>query len=341
MEDQHKPETEQPKEEKEVPKRFQEEKVELDEDYTGTKKDIPAIKQDPAVAEAIKNLMEDEKNQICADTGDKATHASITFGVFLSDEAAKKHIEELGIHRSLVKNLATDNFDEFQLKCLHWDFQGGNRKWNNLCKNEKIHKKDWKAKYCSYVGRHRTKILFLGASGQKTQDELKDLKADEERDAVETAIHYALIVDRLAYAAGIDSEKIDEGMQKNGKHLGDKFIEFGHASENAYETVKKKIEEEKVNEKMQRAGRKTGDKLVNVGKASVHMGETTKNYMEEHKVNEKADRIGKKSGNAFVSVGKKATAVFTAGKAKAGKLFFFFFRAENEREAGSSSDQRS
>lgn len=64
------------------------------------------------------------------------------------------------------------------------------------------------------------------------------MQADSERDAVETAIHYALVVDRLAYQAGIDSEKIDDGMQKHGKHLGDKFIDFGHFSESSYEKMK-------------------------------------------------------------------------------------------------------
>ena len=65
----------------------------------------------------------------------------------------------------MIKNIKEDNFDQFQLKCLHWSFQGGNRSWWNLIKNEKVYKKDLEKKYCSFVGRFRTKILFLGASG--------------------------------------------------------------------------------------------------------------------------------------------------------------------------------
>lgn len=305
----------------------------MDEDFNGNKKPVPQIKQDPNVTQAIKNFKEDEKNNICADClKPGTTHASVTFGVFLCGECADKHLEKLGVHKSLIKHLEADNFDEFQLKCLHWEFRGGNRKWWNLCKFEKMHKKDWQARYCSYVGRFRTKVLFLGASGQKTQDELKDMLADEERDAAETAIHYALIVDRLAYKCGIDSEKIDEGMQKHGRHLGDRFIEYGHLSEEAFAKLQQKLEEEKVNEKMQRAGRKTGDKMVVAGKASVEASvkaaEKAKKFSDEHQVPEKADRAGRKTGNAFVCMGKKATAAFNSGKAKAGKYFCILFRAE-------------
>jgi hypothetical protein len=59
-------------------------------------------------------LMKDAYNKYCVDCNDRdSTYANITYGTFICDQCAKWHTSELGQHKSYIKPIYSDLWDEY------------------------------------------------------------------------------------------------------------------------------------------------------------------------------------------------------------------------------------
>ena len=80
--------------------------------------------QPEAMTQFLTALLQDPYNRYCVDcTKNESTHANISFGTFICLSCANQHAIDLGMHKSYVKSIFEDLWDNYQLRVAQ---QGGN-----------------------------------------------------------------------------------------------------------------------------------------------------------------------------------------------------------------------
>ena len=157
-------------------------------------------------------LDKDAYNKFCVDCNkNESTHCSIMFGVFLCQECAQVHMEELGMDQSYVKTVFLDVWDEYQLKVVtHY----GNKQFWDFMKQYGLETREIVAKYKSGPAQYYKKRLAALVM-DRSFTQLPPAKDVEE------------MVDRSVEKGKELGKKAEEGLKRLGTALGSKIEESG------------------------------------------------------------------------------------------------------------------
>ena len=95
--------------------------------------------------ELIEMITNNQFNAYCIDCQkNKSSHANITFGTFICDSCAKRHLELFGMHKHYIKPAFTEFWDPHQLQMAK---AGGNQKFYSHLKSIGQEKAELNVKY--------------------------------------------------------------------------------------------------------------------------------------------------------------------------------------------------